>query len=490
MKTNKYIPVLLITILLVSCKKYLEINRNPNNPTDVEPTLVLSQVLQTTAVANYAGTYGGLSQWIGYTSRSAGFAPNSAFESFQITQAQFQGAWTRPYHIIYDLNYIEGKSHAIEQPFFEGVAKILKSYWYQNLVDMFNNIPYTEATKPTLIKTPKYDDAKTIYEDLIKKIDEAIVLIKSSGSLSPADTKFDILFSGNKTMWLKFANTLKLRILIRQTEMAGRATYIQTEVAKIVTEGSGFLSDEENALINPGYENSAGKQNPIYGTYFTTAGAPADNNLFRAHQFAITFYTATNDTRIDYIYKKPANGIHLGNWLGDSPNGNAVTSNTGAGITKTANAGFPLLLSFESLFLQAEAAQRGWLNGNAKDLYQRAITSSYKYLGVPSAAAAASTYYSQPGVVNVNWDASTDKIQAIAMQKWAALNGLNAMEAWAEYRRTGYPNIAPASKSPVVTINQIPVRALYPQIEYDANSENVKAQGIISQFTSKIFWMK
>jgi Starch-binding associating with outer membrane len=490
MKKIKYISILLAAILFISCKKYLDINKNQNFPTDVEPTLVLSQVLSTTAAASYGGYYGVISQWIGYTSRSLSFAPNTAFESFQITQGQFQGVWAASYHMIYDLNYIEDKSHAGGQPFFEGLAKILKAYWYQSLVDVFNNIPYSEATNPTVIKTPKYDDAKTIYEDLIKKIDEAIVLIKSSGSLSPADTKFDIMFGGNKTRWLKFANTLKLRVLIRQTEITGRAAYIQSEIAKIVTEGSGFLTDDEDALINPGYENSVGKQSPIYGTYLTTAGASADNNFFRAHQYAITFYTSTNDTRIDYVYKKPANGIHLGNWLGDSPNGNAITSNTGVGITKTAEAGFPLMLSFESLFLQSEAVQRGWLTGNAKDLYQRAITASYKYLGVPSAATAASTYYFQAGIVNVNWDASTDKIQAIAMQKWAALNGLNALEAWTEYRRTGYPKITPASKSPVVTTNQVPSRALYPQVEYDVNSENVQGQGSISQFTSKIFWMK
>ena len=128
--------------------------------------------------------------------------------------------------------------------------------------------------------------------------------------------------------------------------------------------------------------------------------------------------------------------------------------------------------------------------GDAKDLYQRGITASYRYLGVPNSSTAATTYYSQAGLTNVNWDASTDKIQAIAMQKWAALNGLNAFEAWTEYHRLGYPVISPASYSPNVITNKIPNRVLYPQIEYDVNSENVNAQGPISQFTSKIFWMK
>jgi hypothetical protein len=392
--------------------------------------------------------------------------------------------------VIYDFNYIEAKAHAGGQPFFEGIAKIMKAYWFQMLVDMFNNIPYTDAAQPTTIQNPRYDDAKTVYEDLIKKLDAGISLIKSAGNLSPSDTKFDVLWHGDKTLWVKLANTIKLRILMRQSEMPGRATYIQPEIAKIVAEGSGFLIEGEDALINPGYENSAGKQNPIYGALgFTPNGTPA-TTFFRAHQFGVNFLKNNNDPRIDYIYKKPSNGIHSGNWLGQSLNANSITSETGVGVYKDATSSYPFFPAFQSLFLQAEAVQRGWLTGNAKLLYQRAITTSFTYLGVPNASTSAATYYSQAGKVNVNWDDSPDKIQAIAMQKWTAMNGMDGMEAWSEFRRTGFPNIVPASLSPNVTRNQIPVRALYPQVEYDVNADHVLAQGTISQFTSKIFWMK
>jgi hypothetical protein len=298
------------------------------------------------------------------------------------------------------------------------------------------------------------------------------------------------MYHGDKTDWIKFANTVKLRILIRQSEMTGRASYIQSEISKITAEGTGFINEGEDALINPGFQNSAGKHNYIYAALGLTPNGTPATTFFRALQFGVDFYKNTNDTRIDYVYKKPSNGVHLGNWLGSSPNANSITSETGTGVTKSAEAPFPFLLATESLFLQAEAVQRGLMAGNAKSLYQRAITASFSYLGVPGANAAATTYYSQAGVVNVSWDDSPDKIQAIAMQKWAAMNGLNAMEAWTEFRRTGFPKITPASLSPNVTKNQIPARALYPQVEYDVNSENVLAQGTISQFNSKIFWMK
>ena len=489
MKNIKFTLILGAMIFLGSCKKFLDVNTNPNSPTDADPAFVVSQALAASANSQYA-YYFALSQWMGYSARSQSFAPIITIETFQVTQATFQPSWTSPYHIIYDLNFVEKKSKEINQPYFEGVAKTLKSYWFQNLVDMFNNIPYTDAAQPGEINNPKYDDAKTIYEDLIKKLDEAIASFNSAGDLSPSDAKYDVLWHGDKTNWIKLANTIKLRILMRQSEMTGRAGYIQAEITKIVNEGTGFLAEGEDALINPGYQNTTGKMTPFYANLgFTANGSPAQSFL-RAHQFGIDFYKNNNDPRLDQVYKKPANGIHLGNVLGSSSNSNAITSEPGEGVYKTAEAGFPFFLASESLFLQAEAAQRGWLTADAKILFQKAIATSFEYYGVSDAATAATTYYSQQGLVNVNWNDSPDKIQAIIMQKWAALNGVNAMEAWNEFRRTGFPAITPASSAPSVPVNKIPARVLYPQVEYDVNSENVQAQGSINQFNSKIFWMR
>ena len=138
--------------------------------------------------------------------------------------------------------------------------------------------------------------------------------------------------------------------------------------------------------------------------------------------------------------------------------------------------------------MQAEAAQRGWISGNAKDYYQQAITESF--INVGRTAAEAMAYYSQAGVNNVNFDASTNKIEAIIRQKWASENSLNPFESWSDYRRLGLPADVPISLEPSVTVRQIPVRLFYPQTEYSYNTTNVNAQGTINQFTSKIFWVK
>jgi hypothetical protein len=107
---------------------------------------------------------------------------------------------------------------------------------------------------------------------------------------------------------------------------------------------------------------------------------------------------------------------------------------------------------------------------------------------VTSADSAANAYYSQP-IVNVGWSSSPDKLQAIIVQKWAALNGLDLLEVWSDYRRLHFPVDIPLSNSPYVVSQTPPVRLLYPTIEYQTNLANVQSEGTINQFTSKIFWM-
>jgi hypothetical protein len=142
----------------------------------------------------------------------------------------------------------------------------------------------------------------------------------------------------------------------------------------------------------------------------------------------------------------------------------------------------------ESMFLQAEAAERGWISGDPQTLYQQAITASYEYLLVTSADSAAAAYYSQ-GLPNVGWAASSNKLEAIIVQKWAALNGLDLLEVWSDYRRLHYPSDIPLSNSPNAVSSTPPVRLLYPAVEYQTNLASVQAEGTINQFTSKIFWM-
>ncbi|MBV8388543.1 MAG: SusD/RagB family nutrient-binding outer membrane lipoprotein, partial [Mucilaginibacter sp.] len=262
-----------------------------------------------------------------------------------------------------------------------------------------------------------------------------------------------------------------------------------------------YLDETVDAESNPGYSNVAGKQNPFYAAYgFDPSGNPT-GVYWRANNFAVTAMKNLNDTlRLVQMYSlavsvdSPATAkptVVRGNIFGDpKAKSNTYTSGVGPGLLKTAASNSVLFSGAESLFLQAEAVNKGFLTSTAtaQSLYERGITASFLALGLKATDAA--TYFAQP-LNNVNWVASTDKEVAIITQKWIALNGYFNNEAWNEYRRTGYPvhpsTIDPASVS---TTGTYPTRILYPLSELNTNATNLGKEGTIDVFNTKIFWAK
>lgn len=492
-------------LLLGACKKsYLDINTNPNAPTNVTPGLVLTNALSSTAT-NTTGSinfYQFAAPWIGYWSESGAVSAFAEERSYQFTSNYGPAAniWSSLYNNLEDYNYVEKQGVTLKNPFYGAVAKTMKAYDFENLVDIYGNIPYSDALKSTASIRPKYDKAQDIYEDLAKKLDTAATTFKSLvGKVASTDAAYDVMYAGDATKWARFANTLKLRILLRQSEMPGRAAYIATEIAKITANGMGFIGantstkgNGDAAFVNPGYTNSSGKQNPYYATFgYTPVGksAPTDNHRYYiASTYGLAFYQDNDDPRLPFLYTTINDGA--GTTYSGTPFG--PTANTGdspqfksaigTGLLKGADMAQPLMTDFESLFLQAEASYRGFITANTQSLYESAVQQNFTYLGAGSAAdyLTASTLSS--------WNTAPDKLKLIMTQKWAAMNGINAIESWSDYRRLGIPADVPISNNPAASIRQIPVRMLYPQSEYNYNPDNVLAQGTISQFTSRIFW--
>jgi hypothetical protein len=508
-----YIPVVALIILLTTAcsKSYFDVNNNnPNQVTNLPPQTLMAGVLnQTASIVTTDFPFLGCYQ--GYWTIAQGFSDITDYANYNYSTNFGQNIWTDLYGNLGNIVYIEAAAKADSTlTLFGGISKIMEALHYQMLVDVYNNVPYTQASNKLLLY-PKYDDAQSIYEDIIRKIDTAIGVINSAGPAAIVpDNHSDIMFGGNMTLWKQFANTLKLRILLHQSQMSGRQSYIQTQIQNIIKEGDGFLQAGQNAWVNPGYSANNNQQSPFYAAFgFTTFGGTAANyTSFKAQNYAINFYTNTNDPRIGYFYSplagygtlpyqyvggpfgtiglpSPSSASSIGAYI---PGSGGTPAGPRVGLLRSDSQSCPILTATESLFLQAEAAQRGWIGGSPQALYEQAITESYNYLLVTDAANAASTYYSQP-INNVGWAASSNPIQAIIVQKWAALNGTNLLEVWTDYRRLHYPSDIPLSNSPNVVSQTPPVRLLYPTIEYQTNQANVKAAGTINQFTSKIFWM-
>lgn len=485
---KKYILILaaFFTAGISGCKKdYLSLETNPNTPSVTTPQLTLAAALNGTA-ANITG-YAYYGVWAGYWTTSGNYVPNSTINQYQFTPTSF-GDWTPWYANLTNYNALQVLSSKDPKlANYQAIAMVMKAYGFEYLVDNYNDVPYTQAFQPSTIVFPAYDKGIDIYHDLGKQLDAAIALMGKAGATTPGSD--DIVYQGNMDAWKAFANTLKLKLAIRvSTKTSGDE--LVADLAS--TTGAGYIDGTTNpeAVVNPGYLNASGKQNPFYATYGNDAtGNPVFGNVYyRANTFSVDMLNGFNDPRVSQLYQPLGNGTVGSNKFGDpGVQSNSFTSAIGPGLLQSPSQGQPIFSAAESLFLQAEAANRslgGFSPANAQALYQAGITASFEDLGLTDAQA--TTYYSQ-AIANVGWAASGDKEQAIITQKWIALNGYFNFEGYNEYRRTGFPDL-PTSLDPAAISPTLPTRIPYPQSELNTNQGNLSKEGTLNYFSSKIFW--
>jgi hypothetical protein len=497
---NKKILTLLVSLALLgsSCSEFLSVDEvNPNSASVVPAKLLLPAALKNVAgTMNNPDRFDFVYLWHGLWSVSSGYSQPANLVQYKLLNQDYQLTFQESYTTGQNLTEIEKASTDPKEASFKAIAMIMKVYIMHNLVDIWGNVPYSEAFKTNEgILKPKYDDQKAIYEDLIKKLDEAIGLINSR----PADATeiaaaSDIMFGGDMTLWAKFANTIKLRMLVHQSGMAGRDAYIKTAIA--TTASTGYLGAGEGALVNPGYSSSTDMMNPFYNNYYKPDGSTAADGVtyHNAGKDAVDFLLGNTDPRIGRFFNPYSGTLFAGNALGQAapPLTAANTSKLGykAGekgyMIGTYDKSAPILTDFESLFIQAEAVERGYIAGSGKDLYNAAITQSFIYMGLTAADAASFLALEKS---TVNYDIAPNKINLILAQKWVSLNGVAPVEIWTDYRRSGLPGVTiHFSEDPNKQNPTPPVRLLYTQREISVNNDNVVAVGAINAFTSKIFW--
>lgn len=488
--------LIILTVLLIlgsSCKDFLSVDeKNPNSASSVPANLILPAALNSSASAlNTPGNFAFIYEWYGCWAISGGYSQDANMTAYNVLNSSFQGNWYNAYITLANYDYIEKNSTTPGLRAYRAIAKIMKAMHFGILVDNYGNIPYSEALQSDQgILKPKYDDQVSVYEDLVVQLDTAMALIDNIPATAENPGAHDIIYNGDMSLWWKFANTLKLRLLMNQAYNTTRSAYITGAIATTPHTTSDYLGVGEGALSNPGYLQSTGKMNPFYERFYKQDGSQQADGLgyFVPSQDACDFLIANNDPRKLLLFA-PYSGTSIqGNYFGAALlNLPSVTSKLGIGMLKTYNAKAPILTDFESLFLQAEAVNAGLITGDEKALYESAVTQSIIYEG--SNSAAAGVYLSQTANQNTTYDATANKLKLIIQQKWLALNGVSAMPVWNDWRRTGYPDFIHWSADPLKLNATPPVRLLYPQSEISTNNDNVLSQGTINTFTSKIFWM-
>ena len=505
MKNKSYLILFFLAFLGNSCQKsFLDINTNPNTLPTATPNFVFTAALNKTANnmvnSNETGSF-----WSGQWTQSNSYITVTSWFVYIFTNNDFN-YWDSYYDNLTDFQFVIDNADANNQKFLKGPAKIMKALMFHQLVDMYGNIAYSDALKGIKSLAPKFDDQKAIYESLITLLDEALVDTKANAFAS-AYSEADIVFKGNTTKWAKFANSLKLRILMHQARVAGRDTYIKTEINKIITEGSGFITGEDVGSGGPGfYQPTAGKLNPFYQRYgYSATGArQAANDFPRLTQFLVNSLKTAKDTfRLKrYGYAPGGEGATAGisakpelaaNYVGipfGSPSGFAASVSSAVGpsliVKGQFNRPFILMTAAEIQLNLAEAKERFGagvnLPNDAKTYFETGMTESFRALGAGVANAAK---YIGSGIQDYDYAASTNKLKAIATQKWLALCNFSGLEAWTEYRKTGFP-VTPQSLQ--VADAKRPVRFFYPNTELGSNGENINAQGVIDVFNNRLFW--
>lgn len=505
-KVQRIVTLLFIAAIISAggCKKgTFDINSpNPNSlsPSTVGPKYYLSSSLAGTANLMFGGSSGAftgpdiLNTWMGYWAYSGGYTPSPVLVTYQLTSNVGTGNWDNAYLNLKNYNIIQTLSSADPNlGNYKGISLIMQSFVFQRVVDLYNNAPYTQAFSTTNT-TPVYGKGSDIYKSLISNIDSSVMIIKAAQANTNAENPgdYDVMFKGDMDKWIKFANTVKLKLLMRLTETADGPALITSKLSGLTT--ADFLGEGEDAGVNPGYSTASNTQeNPYYldVAYKVTGAAGTNNTYWRAGVYGTNFYNNNNDPRASYFYAPnkagKIQGRKIGSTAGNEGNDN-ISGVNGQGNAKGPDQNAVILTASESLFLQAEAVQRGYLQGDANDLYKKAVEQSFSLLGVTDAMTAADAYISQPENNNVNYATSADKLKTLITQKWAACNSFDALESYSDWRRLKIPADLPVSDYPGNQAPHIPYRLLYPESESSYNSSVFAKEGNIDVFTSKIFW--
>jgi len=332
------------------------------------------------------------------------------------------------------------------------IVDILMSYSYSVLVDTFGNVPYSESLDIENHPLPKYDDAQTIYKDLISRLTADAAAITDTDSFGSAD----LVYGGNAIKWAKFANSLKLRMALNMFDVD--SAYATSQITSAVA-GGVITNSGDNTNLN--YLSLQPNANPLYADLVVSGR----NDFVPANTFVDKLNVLSDPRRAKYFTLSP-DGTYKGGIYGAS-NSFANYSHVSGTIAEPTFPG-TIMDNAEVEFLLAEAAARGVaVGGTAQSHYNAAITASMTNWGNTSAEISA--YLGKPEVAYAT--AAGNFQQKIGEQAWIALYN-RGFEAWTSYRRLDYPILsAPANAFGGLT--KVPVRYSYPAAEKQTNLTNV-----------------
>jgi len=548
-KNILYVFAALLLVSATSCKKYLDVNQNLNDPIKIPVSTLL--VAAELGLGTNLGYNGGLSDGLSVYMHQQSTREEPDQYGMNGNDGIITGSWAGLHYAIADLDVIIRQGTAEGRYTYAGIAKILRAYAFSQMVDVWGDVPYSEFNKfKEGIKQAKFDDDATIYPQLIALIDEGIADINNPAINPSKPGADDVIYNGNTGRWIKAANTLKLKLytqLRRIQNVTPQITALLANPAGLINAvNESFVIPFGTALLtdrNPGFSDYTATQrtqhvspwlyeimkgyNPvfagitdpripyyIYNQLKITGNTPATAE-YRDGNFVSIYFGSIGANR----NASQQNGISLfgiypvGGRYDDANGGTAsATSGTGA-------APYKLITYADRLYLEAELINTGVATGDARAVFSAALTASIaqvdyvitNYVKPTQTVPALGTQTAYINSILGLYDAGTTakKLEYIMTQKWLANIG-SSVDQYTDYRRTNYPvlfdpkntTMAPGGKVqppvngnpfvipqpsvPVQLGNAYPLSLPWSQIELELNG-NVPAQKIPG--TYKVFWL-
>jgi hypothetical protein len=491
---KKFLYILPIDLLIGSCKKALDINDNPNDPTSLAVEVLLPNAEKNLgySLALGNGDKGGLSQVLSVYTHQLSTREEPNQYSATSNEYYLQLAWPTMYEeVVSDLDEIINASEESNKR-FSGMAKILKAFALSQFVDVFGDIPFSEVNVKG-VTYPKFDDDKEIYPQLIALLDEGIADMNAAPTGS---TAADLIYNGDKNKWIKAANTIKLKLYtqIRKVED------VSAEVSQLLSDPTSLINNvNESFLIPYGPLGSTDDRNPGFGDYYATQRSnhvsPWLYEIMKGYNPDI--FTGIKDPRVPYyIYNQLTktgglrDGLLVGqteyrdsafvtiyfgsvgedrdrnqqkniSLLGIYPVGGRYDD--GAGQVADVNSGtgaapYRMITYADRLYLEAELIHTGVVTGDGKAVLQKAMEESFRQIDYvittyvkPSTAGSPQTVpaiFNTPAMtgyiaeVMLDYDAASaeKKFEIVMTQKWLSSVG-SSVDQYTDIRRTGYPKV-------------------------------------------------
>ncbi|WKN32669.1 SusD/RagB family nutrient-binding outer membrane lipoprotein [Porifericola rhodea] len=496
---------LALTLLVSSCTDdFTDLNTDPKNLT--VDNLSQSEYGAVVKAAMYAPA----------------FLPNSARGPFQLTQSLFSdiyggyfattapnfdsdkfilvGGWLNgAFNYFYgsaapQIKYAEDFAAENGYELENAMMKVWRVWSYHRITDFWGPIPYSQFGNGE--RSVPYDSQQEIYQDFFTTLNEAIPVLQSNAGTTSFLGSNDLLYGGNVDQWIRFANTLRLRL-------AMRVKYVDPALSKTEAEKSAAAplleANEDIASIATSAPDFTNPYNTITQWGEFRMSADMESILKGYEDPRVAFYAAPaadpdpsdDPSGVEFPYEGMRNGQSKVDKQGI--NFNALASDMAEAYTEAGAAGpaFVVMNAAESYFLRAEGALEGWnMGGTAQSLYEQGIVVSHEQYGLDGSnlsgdayVASANTPASFDGTVPaasevpVAFNAAGSKeqqLEQIITQKWISIYP-NSQEAWAEKRRTGYPTFYDRlnTDNPAIPVNTVPRRVPFVDGEFTTNANAV-----------------